>query len=246
MERFPGKISIIMPAYNEGVRIHSSIQETLGTAEGFGCDYEVIVVDDGSEDHTYSEILRATSSSDKLKVVRYDSNIGKGFALLQGFKHATGDVVVFIDADLDIHPGQIRILFDYMRVYEADVVIGSKKHPQSEVYYPWHRRITSNVYYIVVKMLFNLPVKDTQTGLKLFRYEPLSNVMSKILVKRYAFDLEVLVNLHRMGCRIVSAPIILKFVRRFGRISFRDIYHTALDTLAIFYRLRIIKYYDRH
>ena len=243
---FAAKISIIMPAYNEEVRIHSSIQETLRTVDKFGCDYEVIVVDDGSRDRTYEEIMRAASSSDKVKVVQYDDNVGKGFALLQGFKYASGDLVVFLDADLDLHPGQIQVLFDYMKMYDADAVIGSKRHPQSEVNYPWLRRVISSIYYIVIRILFDLPIRDTQTGLKLFRHEPLKKTISRILAKTYAFDLEMLVNLHHLGYKIVSAPVVLHFNRpRWGRIKPWDVYHTAVDTLAVFYRLRILRYYDR-
>ena len=235
-----------MPAYNEEVHIHSSIQETLNVVNNFGCEYEVIVVDDGSKDRTHEEILKAASLSDKVKVVRYGPNVGKGFALLQGFKYASGDLVVFLDADLDLHPGQIQILFDYMKMYDADAVIGSKRHPQSEVNYPWQRRIISNIYYMITRTLFGLPIRDTQTGLKIFKYEPLKEAISKIVIKQYAFDLEMLVNLHHLGYHIVSAPVVLDFGRRaWGRISLKDVYKTAMDTLAIFYRLRILKYYDR-
>jgi glycosyltransferase involved in cell wall biosynthesis len=246
MQNFTGKISIIIPAYNEEARIHSSIQETLKTVDSFGCDYEVIVVDDGSKDRTYKEVLRATSSSDKVKIVQYENNAGKGFALLQGFKYASGDLVVFLDADMDLHPGQIQILFDYMRMYNADVVIGSKRHPQSEVNYPWHRKIVSDIYYLVIKTLFNLPVRDTQTGLKIFKYEPLKKAISKIVIKKYAFDLEILVNLHHLGYKIVSAPVVINFKRAsWGRIRLIDIYRTAWDTMAIFYRLYFLRYYDK-
>jgi glycosyltransferase involved in cell wall biosynthesis len=235
-----------MPAYNEEVHIHSSIQETLKTVDRFGCEYEVIVVDDGSKDRTYEEIMKAASSNDKVKVVQYDDNVGKGFALLQGFKYASGDLIVFLDADMDLHPGQIQMLFDYMRIYDADAVIGSKRHPQSEVNYPWRRKIISNIYYVVIRTLFDLPIRDSQTGLKIFKYEPLKKAVSRILIKKYAFDLEILVNLHHLGYRIVSAPVVLNFNRRtWGRIGLRDIYNTAIDTLAIFYRLRILKYYDK-
>lgn len=246
MKSIEGKVSIIMPAYNEEIHIHSSIQETLKTVDGFGCEYEVIVVDDGSRDRTYEEIMRTASSNDRVRVVQYDDNVGKGFALLQGFKYANGDLVVFLDADMDLHPGQIQLLFDYMKMYEADAVIGSKRHPQSKVSYPWHRKIISNIYYVIIRTLFDLPIRDSQTGLKIFKYEPLRQAISRIVIKKYAFDLEILVNLHHLGYKIVSAPVVLNFNRQaWGRIGLRDIYYTALDTLGIFYRLRVLKYYDR-
>jgi hypothetical protein len=88
-------------------------------------------------------------------------------------------------------------------------------------------------------------VRDTQTGLKVFKREVLLRVFPRIVVKRFAFDIEVLANAHRPGYRIAEAPVELTFQRRFGRIRIRDIYQILIDTVAIFYRMRITRYYDR-
>ena len=97
----------------------------------------------------------------------------------------------------------------------------------------------------MIKILFGLPVKDTQTGFKLFRYEALKNGISRIVVKRYAFDLELLEVLHKMGYKIIECPIYLKPSRTYyDRIGLKDIYHTFIDTVAIFYRLKIKRFYD--
>jgi glycosyltransferase involved in cell wall biosynthesis len=171
-------------------------------------------------------------------------NRGKGRALKYGFRFAKGELIAFLDADLDLHPRQIQ---RFLRIMERDgvgVVIGSKRHPDSKVNYPWHRRLISNIYYYLVKMMFGLKVRDTQTGIKLFRREILERIFPKILVKRYALDLEILVNVHHLGYEIAEAPIILDFRRRFGRIRIIDLWHTGIDTLAIFYRLNILKHYD--
>jgi hypothetical protein len=93
--------------------------------------------------------------------------------------------------------------------------------------------------------MFGLPVKDSQTGLKVFRAELLQRVLPRILVKRFAFDIEVLANAHRLGYRIVDAPVRIQFRRDIGRIRFRDALNILIDTLAIFYRMYILRYYDR-
>ena len=95
-----------------------------------------------------------------------------------------------------------------------------------------------------MRLLFGLPLRDTQTGLKLFRAEVLRRVFPRILAKRYAFDVEVLVNAHRLGYKIVDAPVTLQFTRSSGRVALGDVWTVFLDTLAIFYRARLIKYYD--
>jgi glycosyltransferase involved in cell wall biosynthesis len=239
------KISIVMPAYNEGSRIASSIEETVRVFDSFGYPWELIVMDDGSSDDTYERAYALTSKYPQLIVKRNPVNMGKGRAMKKSMHYISGDYTLFLDADMDLHPVQFQTLFDIMGLDKADIVIGSKLHPNSIVKYPFQRKIISFVYYLLVKAMFNLPCHDTQTGLKLFKTEVLRHVLPRVLVKQFAFDLEVLVNAHRLGYKIVEAPIILKPQRQYGRIGAMSLITTGWDTLAIFYRMYILKYYDR-
>lgn len=242
------KISIILPAFNEEIRLAHSVKETIKTFEDFKVPYEIIVIDDGSTDNTL-DVAKNLSAQNKQVIVRQNrENRGKGRALKQGFRGASGDYVVFLDSDLELHPSQISTFFDIMNLDNADVVIGSKMHPNSVVEYPFDRKITSKVYFWLVKILFFLPINDTQTGIKLFKYEVLKKVFPRMLVKEYAFDLEMLVLAHHYGFKIAEAPVVLKPLpgrKRWGTISFNSIWTMLIDTLAIFYRLNILKYYDR-
>lgn len=244
LQDFSGAISVIMPAYNEQFQISKAVDETKRILEQSNCDFEIIVVDDGSTDNTFLEASKISSSHEEIKVVRSESNGGKGHALKCGFEHARGDLIIFLDADLDLHPEQMHVLYKYLKDSKSDVVIGSKRHPLSKLDYPFHRKIISNTYYMLIKMFFGLPVRDTQTGIKLFKYEVLENVFPKVLVKRYALDLELLAVAHYHGYEIAEAPIVLDFKRR-GRIRPRDVFRVLIDTMAIFYRLYILRYYDR-
>jgi glycosyltransferase involved in cell wall biosynthesis len=239
-------VSVVMPAYNEATHIASNLRVTVETLSSLNYDFEVILVDDGSPDRTYREAskLIATHGS-RVRVVHYETNQGKGNALMCGSWFARGDIIVFLDADMDLHPEQVPVLIEMMGAKEADVVIGSKMHPLSRVNYPLVRRAYSWVYYSLIRLMFGLPVKDTQTGLKAFKREVLDRVFPKILAKRFAFDIEVLANAHRLGYKIIDAPVTLNFQRRFGRIRSRDVLHIVIDTLAIFYRMHILRYYDR-
>ncbi|MFH1888547.1 MAG: glycosyltransferase [Candidatus Omnitrophota bacterium] len=239
------KISIVMPAYNEGGHIISSIEETVGAFNGFGYPWELVVMDDGSTDDTYEKANSLASKYPQLVVKRNPVNTGKGRAIKKALHYITGDYTLFLDADMDLHPVQVQTLFDIMGLDKADIVIGSKLHPNSRVNYPLQRKVISFLYYLLVKILFNLPCHDTQTGLKLFKTEVLRNVLPRVLVKKFAFDLEVLVNAHHLGYKIVEAPIILKPQRSYGRIGPTALIATGWDTLAIFYRMHIAKYYDR-
>ncbi len=239
-------LSILMPAYNEANSIADNVCETVETMRALGIDFEIVVIDDGSMDGTdaaASSALRAWP--DHVRVVRCERNEGKGNALICGASYSKGAHVAFLDADMDLHPEQLASFFAIMNARNADVVIGSKFHPESKVDYPLPRRVYSFFYYMLVRALFGLPVRDTQTGIKLFKRTVLEHVLPRILVKRFAFDLELLANAHHFGYRIVEAPVTLNFRRVCSRLRLSAVWSVFLDTLAIFYRMRILHYYDR-
>lgn len=232
------KISIIMPAYNEEDRIAHGLDETVRTLDTFECDYQIIVVDDGSADRTTERIKEFIDKNDSGRLIfkRNRSNYGKGRALKQGFRHAKGDYVIFLDSDMDLHPGQISTFFDIMELTESDVVIGSKRHPNSQLFYPKERRIMSAVYFFMIKLLFGLPINDTQTGLKLFKSYVLKDVFKMFISREFAFDLELLVNAHLLGYKIEEAPVVLNSQREYSRIGYKTVVKMCLDTLAIYMR----------
>ena len=237
------KLSVLMPAYNEGKRIKENLEETKRTLNSLKINYEIILINDASKDNTFKEANKVKS----IKVLSYEKNGGKGNALKYGFQFTSGDLICFLDSDLELHPSLIKSFIDIMNKTKADVVIGSKRHPDSLINYPLKRRILSWGYSTFCRLLFGLKVSDTQTGIKLFKRKVLEEIFPKILVKRYAFSLEVLVNAYKLNYKIVEAPIILNFKRAIGekRLGFKSVFPMLLDTLAIAYRLYILKYYDR-
>jgi len=241
------KLTVIVPAFNEGNNIFNNLLEIHKTISSFAPNNEIIAVDDGSSDDTFFEIERAAKKNNSITPLRYENNLGKGGALQYGTSHSGSEgYIAFVDADLDLHPKQLASFFVIMKEQNADVVIGSKLHPDSVIHYPKSRRVFSLFYYYLINVLFNLKTKDTQTGLKLFKASVIKPLMEKVLVKRFAFDLEVLTLCRKNEYKICEAPVQLDFSRGngFGRIKFKDIWHMFHDTLAIFYRLKILKYYD--
>ena len=239
-------ISILMPCHNESRMIRNNIQVTLDTVKMFQNGYfELIVIDDGSSDQTYKEIKAAAENNGNVKYYRLKQNQGKGHALRKAFSMSKGDYVCFLDGDLDLHPSMIKTFIEYMEKENADVVIGSKRHSESTVNYPMNRRFASLMYQIMVKALFGLSLTDSLVGLKLFKKEVLDNVFHKSLVKRFAFDVELLVNAHNMGYKIVEAPITMNIKKvENSDINFRSIIRIFVDTFAIYYRLNILHHYD--
>lgn len=238
------RLSVVLPAFNEASRIGKNLQELVRTMRRMFTDFEVVVVDDGSTDGTSHEASFAAVAIPEVRVIRYDRNAGKGAALAHGSLFATGEFVIFLDADLDLHPKQLPLFVESLEITGVDAVIGSKHHPMSEVVnYPWLRRLYSLGYYTMVRLLFGLPLRDTQTGLKIFRRRVLRDVVPRLLAKRFAFDLELLANAHRLGYSMVDAPVRVEFQRQ-GRINWTDAVKMMLDTLAIFYRMHVLRYYD--
>jgi glycosyltransferase involved in cell wall biosynthesis len=239
-------LSILMPAYNEASSIAYNVCETVKTMRALGIDFEILVIDDGSMDGTHAAAIDALRAwPEHVRVVRCPRNEGKGNALVCGAQYSKGEHVAFLDADMDLHPEQLANFFTIMNAREADAVIGSKFHPESKVDYPFKRRVYSFFYFVLVRLLFGLPVRDTQTGIKLFKRPVLETVLPRVLVKRFAFDLELLANVHHFGYRIAEAPVTLSFQRVSNRIYLPAVWNIFLDTMAIFYRMRILRYYDR-
>jgi glycosyltransferase involved in cell wall biosynthesis len=241
-----GKISVIIPSYNEERHIEQCIKELTNVLDKSEfSEYEIIVVDDGSNDQTYEILSSKFSNTERIIITTYSPNQGKGFALKHGFKISTGEIVSFLDADMDLHPSHVISLYNYMTKHDYDLIIGSKRHPESVLVYPPLRRLYSNIYYYLIRLLFGLPIKDTQTGVKVFKREVLDFIFPKLLVKKYAFDLELLVVAHMGKYKIGEAPIVLEFKDKFKyNIGLKDIYRIILDTLGIYYRRYLRKTYS--
>lgn len=234
---------MVVPAYREGPRIYDNLLKLLSELDQLGMDYEVIVVSDGNTDNTVAEAERVKSQH--VKVLSYAVNMGKGYALGHGVKHSHGQLVTFIDADMELDPRDIKPFIGLISAGDYDIVIGSKRHPQSKVHYPAFRRFQSFAYQVLIRVLFNLNLRDTQTGHKLFKRQVLLDVVPLLAVKQFAFDLELLVVAQHLGyIKILEAPIQLDYQFQ-TTIRPRAVLRILWDTAAIFYRLRILRYYDR-
>ena len=224
-----------MPAYNEAGRIQHAINEVIAFFSQTSISFEVIVIDDGSSDDTF--IIANKIPFPNLYVERMPSNQGKGKALQNAFLHAKGDLVLFLDADLDIHPSQFVALFHSLQNADAEVAIGTKRGARAQGNYPFFRRILSSGYALVVRALFRLPFEDTQTGIKLFKTDVLRNVLHKVSVNGYAFDLELMTRIHQSGYKVVETAVRLQYGTKDGHMTLRVIFKMLVDTIVILFRI---------
>jgi glycosyltransferase involved in cell wall biosynthesis len=238
-------VSLVTPVFNGAAGIEANVREIVAALESLSTDFEVIVVCDGSTDGSAAAARRVEDP--RVHVLRYDENAGKGHALLHGLATAKGQFVGWLDSDLDIHPEVIvRACRRLLAAPSVDAIVGSKRHPESVVSYPLVRRVYSRGFQLLIRCLFRVNVPDTQVGAKVFRREMIDTVAPLLLVKRYAFDLEVLAVAADFGFdRVEQVPIALEYRFSGTSISWRAVYRMLLDTLAIAYRVHVLHYYVR-
>ncbi|MDP3974390.1 MAG: glycosyltransferase [bacterium] len=243
-------ISVIVPTFKQEKTIEKDLQRIIDVLNKLRYPSELICVVDGDVDNTLKEASRFARRYSNIKVVGYDTNKGKGYAVRFGMAESKGDIIAFIDAGMDLNPNGLSLLLEHFEWYNADIIVGSKRHPVSKVDYPWQRRILSMGYQFLVWLLFGFKIKDTQVGMKVFKREVLEKVLPRLLVKRFAFDIEILAVANYLGyTRIFEAPVDIKL--SFGGASgitsqkfLKTVSAMIMDTMAVFYRLKILNYYS--
>jgi glycosyltransferase involved in cell wall biosynthesis/O-antigen/teichoic acid export membrane protein len=235
-------LTLVVPFYNPGNRFGEHMKEVVKVLDASGVSYEIFAVSDGTTDHSEEQISHHLS--DHFALIHLEKNQGKGAALRVGLARGRGSYLGFIDGDGDL---PARVIVNFLRIVaqqQPDIIYGSKRHPDSNVVYPRIRRLYSWGYQQLNRALFRYPPRDTQTGVKFFRREVLADVLPRTLEKRFAFDLELfVVARHRGFDDFVEMPV--DIVERFSSsISLRAVRQMLTDTFAIFYRLRIVKFYE--
>lgn len=201
--------SIILPAYNEALRLPpylASIRERLRTHAGLR--YEILVVDDGSQDNLADIVRGWTRSWPELILLQHSTNQGKGAAVRRGILAARGDLILFADAD-GATPIAAEALLRQAITGGADVAIGSRLlvSPSASLHRCWWRHCSGQLFAILVRHCLHLPLRDTQCGFKMFRREVAWRLFQACTETGYLFDLEILLRAHYLGYRIAEIPV---------------------------------------
>ena len=229
-------LSIVIPAYRQGRRIRTDIENVTDVLKAITANYEVIVVVDGCPDDTLDRALEC--AEDRVRIFGYQVNRGKGYAVRFGFHQADGKVIGFIDAGGDIDPTGLIAAVRILDEIDADAVVGSKRHPGSRVTYPMLRRVYSAVYQQFVKALFGFDLSDTQTGLKVFRRSAVVMALPYMSIDRFAFDVELLAIIQRLGFnRFAETPVDVNLIFPSSIGGVGPIVRMLIDTLKTARRL---------
>lgn len=239
-QELKGQVSIVIPVYNQAKTISASLARIKRVLAPTGLNYELVVVNDGSLDETLEVLKKEQAMDPRVRVLSYNVNRGKGYAVKTGIVETKGGFVMFTDGDLDISPNMIS---EYIRQLEdCDLVIASKRHPLSKYNAPASRKFLSRAFNLVVRILTGISIKDTQAGLKAGNGPALRAIFRLMLVKRYAFDVELLTIASLLKMQIREMPVEINMDRSF---KVKEIARMFVDVMAISYRYRIRRWYQQ-
>lgn len=203
-------LSVIIPAYNEARRLPLFLQRVVSYLDQRGQSYEILVVDDGSQDQTAQAVEKAAHDCPHVRLIQLTCNMGKGAAVRRGMQAARGSVQLFADADGAAPIEEVGRL-EAALTAGADLAIGSRalasKNPAFTVQARWHRSALGSLFNNLVRHLSAQPIADTQCGFKLFRRAVAQDLFSVSCVDGYAFDLELLHIARQRNYRIAEVPI---------------------------------------
>jgi len=235
-------VSVVIPAYNEQGDIAAALDGILEFATAFPGICEIIVVDDGSTDGTAAVVeaarQRRADSPVALRLLRHGRNLGKGAAVRNGILAATGDLVLFTDADLSAPITEAPRLLEPVARGECDIASGSRALDRRliGVRQGFFRENAGRIFNVLVRILTRLPIRDTQCGFKVFRRQPALPVFQAQRIGGFAFDVEVLYLAQRRGLRIREIPVRWNHVAHTKVHIVRDSLRMFLDVLRIRWR----------
>ncbi len=206
-------LSVVIPAYNEEDRLGASLEQIISYLEGREHPFELIVVDDGSADGTFEigkNFSRRQQNNWSLRVVRNDTNRGKGYSVRRGMLDARGAYALFSDADLSTPIQEITKLEAAVIEGPFEVAFGSRdlEGSQVEVHQSRLRETGGRLFNRIMRRTIGLPYRDTQCGFKLFQMDRCKDVFAKQRLANFGFDAEVLYLARKWGFRMKEVPVV--------------------------------------
>lgn len=210
-------LSLILPCYNEAEHLKESFPKVIAVLRKLNRAFEIIIIDDGSQDDTVKiiESLIKENKNIPIDFFRHKKNVGRGGTVVEGIKKAKGEVVGFIDIDLEITPGYIPQFAEKIHKDKTDVVVGRRYYSFSIK--SFHRFIASKLYAFLIQFILYLPVHDTEAGYKFFNRKKILSVLSSVKDTRWFWDTEIVARSHMNNLRLAEIKVL--FQRRYDKTS---------------------------
>jgi len=207
MDSTVSNLSIIIPSYNEELRLPATLERIAAYLSTYGREAEILVVDDGSKDGTAAVAESLRNKIPTLRVISNGVNRGKGYSVRRGMQEARGRIALFTDADLSAPIEEAGKLIDALETY--DVAIGSRAMDRSliTVHESPFREFAGIIFNKIVQSVLWLPFVDTQCGFKAFRRERCGIIFEQQTIERFGFDPELLYLARHHGLRAVEIPV---------------------------------------
>jgi dolichyl-phosphate beta-glucosyltransferase len=201
-------ISVIIPAYNEAQRLPVTLRRVHEYLNSSANDFEIIVVDDGSTDSTESEVMKAASEFPGIRLIKNETNRGKGFSVRRGILASTKGLILMTDSDLSTPIEEVAKLLPFV-LDDFEMAIGSRAMAESDlaVRQPWYREGMGKIFNVLVRTMVLGGIKDTQCGFKLMQGKAARKVFEKCRIDGFSFDVEALYVARTLGYRIKEIPV---------------------------------------
>ncbi len=200
-------LSLIVPMYNESARIAEPLREMAAYLGAQAFDTELVLVDDGSTDDTVEIVTREAETLEvPVRLICYEVNRGKGYALKVGFEHAKGERLVFSDCDLSTPIEELPRFLDALE--DVEIAIGTRRGEGSRIerHQPWFRETLGRIFTFIVRLTI-APVSDATCGFKGFRRDVGRDLFSRLRIEDWCFDAELLSNARTRGHTWVEIPV---------------------------------------
>jgi glycosyltransferase involved in cell wall biosynthesis len=202
------QLTVVLPVYQESHVIEETIKRVREVVEP-AYESEIIVADDGSTDRCGTIVEEMKNTVDNLRYVRHSVNVGRGHILTEAFRRSRGDILCYIDADLEIDPEVVLRLAG--RISDGfDVAIGSKHHPDSDLRYPQWRLIQSLAYNKLARRILHVDVHDFQCGAKALRREAALQLLDHLTCTGWSWDTELILKATVLGYRLAELPVTVR------------------------------------
>ena len=227
------ELTVIVPAYNEEKKIEKCVNEIVNFCTSQNFDYEIIITEDGSTDNTVDIITRLKATNTRIKVLTSRKRVGKGKAVKSGMLHATKNYVGFMDTDLSAPPKEFLRCINYIKDY--DLVVGSRilRDDLGHIQRPISRTFFSYLYSFLFRILFNIPIRDTQCGFKLFNKKIIPKILSNSKISGFAFDTEMIVSAYKQNLKVKEVAIEWSHDNASKINILKQIYYMGRDIIKI-------------